>query len=404
MDLSEKPVGSDLAIVRRQPSAIEKAEAGAKRILSGMVVDTLALAARKFRIGETDLHESDYLQLMAWAKQLKLTPIEILRRLKEGLRWKGRETRIENGKFTKLNWDAGILPISDFQILYPIELTDLSFAPIHSIDGLDLQGELDGVPAENTLPHGYDLSNRILHISTVSLPKLKFLDCSDIGLETLAVERADSLEHLNCAIEKLDLKPFPNLRELRCLDMRAITSLDLSGVPKLLELDCQSNLIRNLDLSLVPKLRKLNCSDNDMRELILPSLPDLVELECSNSIWDKDAGSGRYLGKIDLRGAPNLKRLNCRDNMLEHLDLSCVPKLKHLDCSWNPQTELNLTDVPLLETLKCYNIPIESWSNRNPPFIRSLDISGLRYLKELDCDIRTQVIQRPDQHFSAVKK
>lgn len=394
------------ALVPRPPDALEKAAPGAKRILSGMVVDTLALAARKFRIGEIELDELDYLQLMAWAKQLKLTPIEVLRRLKEGLRWKGRETRIENGKFVKLNWDAGILPASDFQILYPIEITDLSFTPIHSIaeGSFDLQEEFDGVPAGNALPQGYDANNRILKISTVPLPKLKFLDCSDIGLETLSVERADSLEHLICAIEKLDLKPFPNLRELRCLDMRAITSLDLSGVPKLLELNCESNLIKNMDLRLVPRLRKLNCSDNDMQELILPDLPDLVELECENSIWDKGAGLGRYLEKIDLRGAPNLKRLNCRDNMLEDLHLSRVPKLKHLDCSWNPLTELNLTDVPLLETLKCYNIPIEYWSNRNPPFIGSLDISGLRCLKELDCDNRTQIIQRPDQHFNAVNK
>ena len=396
----------NFSIVPRQSGAIEKAAPGRKRLLSGMVADALAIAGRKFRIGEIELHEPDYRQLMAWAEQVKLSPREVLRRLKEGLRWKGRETRIENGKFVKLNWDAGILPVSEFRILFPLEITDLSFAPVHQIDegGLDLQEELDGITAENSLPHGYDAGNRILKISTVSLPKLKFLDCSDIGLETLSVERAGSLEHLICATEKLDLEPFPNLRELRCLDMRAITGLDLSGAPKLVELDCQSNLIKNLDLRLVPKLRKLNCSDNDMRELILPSLPQLVELECTNSHWDKEAGLGRYLEKIDLRGAPKLKRLNCRDNMLERLELNGVPRLEYLNCSWNPLTELDLTNVPLLETLKCCNIPSTHWSTRNPPRMDSLDASHLLHLKELECDERTQVVQRPDQHFNTVKK
>jgi hypothetical protein len=37
----------NVALVRRPPSALEKAEPGAKRILSGMVADALALANRE---------------------------------------------------------------------------------------------------------------------------------------------------------------------------------------------------------------------------------------------------------------------------------------------------------------------------------------------------------------------
>lgn len=395
MDLSEKPVGSGLAIVRRQPTAIEKAEAGTKRILSCMVGDTLALAkkddlapvAAKFRIGECELCEPDYRQLIIWAEQLRLTPAETLRRLKQGLRAKGNETRVENGKFTALNWDAGLLHGSDFQMSIELELSKLSFAPVDviadSCDG-DLE-DFDGISAWDELPKEYDRKAKVLRISSNALPRLKVLDCACIGLEYLVMGSAPELERLDCT--------------QNCLSV-----MNLRSFPILKELICPSNLIKELDLHSVSKLRKLNCSDNDMRELILPNLPDLVELECSNSLWDKDAGGGRYLEKIDLRGAPNLEHLNCFDNMLESLNLRCVPKLKHLKCAWNPLMELNLTDVPLLETLKCYNIPIEYWSNRNPPFIGSLDISGLRCLKELDCDNRTQIIQRPDQHFNAVKK
>jgi len=42
--MSEK---SDFALVPRSPGALEKAQPGRKRILSGMVADTLALARKE---------------------------------------------------------------------------------------------------------------------------------------------------------------------------------------------------------------------------------------------------------------------------------------------------------------------------------------------------------------------
>jgi hypothetical protein len=360
------------ALVKKTSGAIEKAAPGAKRILSGMTMDALALAVRKFQIGEDELREPDYLQLTAWAEQLKMTPIEVLRRLKEGLRRKGDETRIENRKFTKLNWDAGLLPISDFQISFPLELTELSFAPIDAIDEGSCE-DLEGIPADGKLPDGYCFSARVRKISAVhSLPKLRRLDCgASVGLEALAIAMAPALEHLDCSwnrLSTLDLISFPNLKELLCGSNYPLKSLDLKPVPQLLELDCSGNLIKKLDLHLVPKLRKLNCSDNDMQELILPNLPDLIELDCVNTTWDKGLGLGRYLEKIDLRGAPSLKRLNCHRNLLEHLDLSCVPRLTDLNCYWNPLIEL--------------------------------DITPLKNLKVLKYDAgKTQLIQRPDQNF-----
>lgn len=130
-----------------------------------------------------------------------------------------------------------------------------------------------------------------------------------------------------------------------------------------------------------------------MRELVLPNLPDLIELECENSSWDKDAGLGRYLESIDLRGAPNLRWLNCFCNALEQLNLSCVPQLRELNCAWNPISELDLSCVPYLEALRCESYQSDSIG------IKTLDIRSLFHLKELRCDRRTEVIQRPEQHF-----
>lgn len=400
------PEPDKFPLALRSPSAVEKAETGARRVLSGMVADTLALATKeqfasaksKLRTGEYEWCEPDYQQLMSWAEQLKMAPLEVLRRLKEGLRRKGDETRIENGKFIKLNWDPGLLPVSEFQISFPIELTDLSFAPIDAIDDCkDTLKDLDGVPADGQLPEGYCLSARVVQISTTALPKLRRLDCAaSIGLKNLAMASASALERLDCSwnlLSTLDLGSFPNLRELACSDNGPLESLDLRCVPELLELNCQGNLIRALDLRPVPKLQRLNCSDSDMQELVPPSLPELVELDCENSSWDKSAGLGRYLEKLDLRGVPNLRRLNCFSNALDNLDLSCVPQLRDLNCVYNLLVDLDVSCVPMLEVLRCENCSYES------VWIKTLDVRPLFHLKELHYDKRTRLIQRPDQHF-----
>lgn len=379
-------------LVRKPTSGLEKVDPGAKRVLSSMVSDALTLArvtqrtleTRKFRVGDVDLCEPDYLQIRAWAEQLGLSSFEVLRRLKEGLRFKGNETRIENGKFTKLNWDPGLLPVSEFQISFELEITQLSFAPMDVIAERcdDDLAVLEGISKWDELSREYDDTARILRISSICLSALKQLDCACIGLECLAIEFAPSLERLDCTqncLSALNLRPFPNLKELLCL----------------------SNLIEKLDLCSVPKLRKLNCDDNDMQELVLPNLPELVELDCVNSGYDKDSGLGQFLKTIDLRGAPNLERLNCFSNRFETLNLSCVPKLKYLDCSGNPLAELALSDVPLLETLKYSSLRPEWFMGWNPPWIGTLDIRGLSHLKKLECDKRTRVVQRPDQHFAS---
>lgn len=374
---------NEFAMVPRTPGALEKAQPGAKRILAAMVAETLALVKReeskhpgaRYRIGDCELCEPDYQQLMIWAKQLRLTPAETLRRLKQGLRAKGDEpTRVENGKFTALNWDAGLLHGSDFLISIVLELSELSFAPMDVIaefcDG-DLEN-FDGICAWDELPKEYDRNARVLRISSNALPKLKALCCACIGLRHLVMGPAPALERLICCTNGLE-------------------RLDLGQVPELLELDCQCNLIKELDLHSVPKLRELNCSDNEMQELALANLPDLVELDCVNSSYDKEP-LGRYLESLDLRGAPNLTRLNCSDNALEGLDLSCVPRLKDLNCEYNPLSALDVSCVPNLETLRCEPGYWSVW-------IKTLDIRPLLHLKELHSDQRTQLIQRPDQHF-----
>ena len=71
---------NSFAPVPKPPGSLEKAEPGAKRILSGMVADTLALANRdkfapsqaRFRIGEYEWCEPDYRQTLLGASAANL--------------------------------------------------------------------------------------------------------------------------------------------------------------------------------------------------------------------------------------------------------------------------------------------------------------------------------------------
>ena len=430
----------DSALVPRSPSALEKTKPGTKRIVLGMVTDTLALANRdslapaapKFRIGDHALCEPDYLQLIAWAEDLNLSPLEVVRRLREGLRRKGNETKIENGKLIELNWDVGLLPISNFRISFPLELTELSFAR-YDVDG-NFEDLEEGV---GELPEGYCLSARIHQISAVALPKLQRLNCASVGLESMAMAPALALERLDCSwnrVSTLDLLSFPNLKLLDCADNRVLESLDLKPVPELLELDCHMNRIKELDLSPASKLRKLNCSDNFMDELVLPYLPELVELVCSNGQYNGKPG---YLTRIDLRNTPNLKVLDCGRNDIKTLNLSAVPRLRELDCGYNRLAELDLSPVPMLLKLDCCRTCLRELDLSGVPmlveldccwtdlreldlsrvpmlkrlscytesydsaWVESLDIRPLHHLAELSYDQRTRLIQRTDQHFSS---
>ncbi len=411
MDLSEKLVAPDLAVVRSQPNAIEKTRPGATRILSKIVGDALALtnkeklrlATARFRIGQDELREPDYLQLVAWAEQLQLAPREVLRRLKAGLGPEDDETKIENGSFIKLLWDPGLLPLCDFQISHALRLQVLSFTPM-----------VDFPPPLHASP-GYALQARILNLSTAALPELKRLVCAGVGLESLVVGQAAKLESLDCGeneLTRLDLANVPELLNLDCAN-NGLTELDLADVPELLNLDCHGNWINGLNLGSTPKLQRLDCSDNDIQVMTLTNLPELVELDCSNPARDRDADQAQPLRRLDLRGVPKMERLICHSNRLESLDLSCVPKLQYLTCSDNPLAELDLSGVALLEGLFCQGLPkeplagdydspwIAAMAGRwDPPWIAVLDIRELRLLKTLDCDRRTLVIQRPDQHFS----
>ena len=197
------------AMIPRPSSAIEKIGPGPRGILTRMVSDTLTLArsqqkqltVTRFRIGNYELCDPDYRQILLWAAALEFEPEGIIERLESSGAeddWGDALTafKVENGSIVTLAWDFDLLPLSVFEWVDGLVIREVGF-----------KGEPKASP---------NISLR--------LPLLVRLDCSGTNL----------------------------------------TELDLSKTPALNELSCSCNELTKLDLSNVPRLTKLSCSENQL--------------------------------------------------------------------------------------------------------------------------------------------
>lgn len=329
---------------------------GAKRLLSEMVGETLALtrqeqtsiqSARR-RIGDYEFCETDYRQILLWAEAMALEPEEVILRLLDtrsltdeysGDTWE--PTAFQDGRIVKLNWDLELLPLSDFEWVDGLEIEYLRFTW--------QARESDEEPS--------------IEVFSPRLPKLLRLNCRYAFCE-LNLAGIPRLEELNCSwnhLALLNLNDTPNLRKLDC-DSCKLTELDLSGVPHLEQLKCRDNSLFILDLNPVPKLARLNCEKNNISALDLLCVPQLTKLDCGDN----------ELTELNLLDVPQLVELRCAKNQVMELDLKVVPHLTVLKCGSNPLTELILAGLPKLQLLSC--------ENNN---LTALDLSGVSDLRSL---------------------
>lgn len=95
---------------------------------------------------------------------------------------------------------------------------------------------------------------------------------------SLPVGGLDALVALDCSglsLDQLDLRPLPQLRELRCVGNRLVT-LELS--PSLEILDARSNRLDVLDLRGLTRLVRIDVRDNPLKDLLLGDHPALEQL------------------------------------------------------------------------------------------------------------------------------
>jgi hypothetical protein len=155
------------------------------------------------------------------------------------------------------------------------------------------------------------------------------------------------------------------LEELYCVS-NSLTSLNLTGLPNLKKVECESNSnLASLVVSGLTHLEYLRCDNTKITSLDVSGLTSLTYLGC---------GDNHQLASLNVAGAVNLETLQCSTDVLTVLDLSGLSHLIELDCSHNQLTNLAIDQLTMLEDVRCeYNQ------------LATLNIGSLVHLRTLDC-------------------
>ena len=226
---------------------------------------------------------------------------------------------------------------------------------------------------------GIEYFKNLTYLSCSGAPEGTYEDGSHPGLlEAIDISANTKLRSLKCdgnMIRELKLGDNPMLEEIYC-NNNLIGSMDFSGAPKLTSLNVGFNELKELDLSKNLRLWNLNFIENNISSYSLPGsleriacwnnplgsidvsgMPNLVDLACANT----------GLTRLDVTHNPKLLRLAFNDNDIQHIDLSKNPLLEELSC-WNcALRSLIMSNNPRLIMVICWGNQITSLDvSRNP--------------------------------------
>ncbi|MDR0951686.1 MAG: S-layer homology domain-containing protein [Oscillospiraceae bacterium] len=145
-------------------------------------------------------------------------------------------------------------------------------------------------------------------------------------------------------------------------------TLNTSGLPELIDLDCGFNYLTGLDVSGNTKLQRLDCSGNNS-----------AAFKASASDIKSDSG----ISSLDLSKNTELTNLWCATNRLTALDISANTKLIYLECNRNGITDLNLEKNTELTNLICDDNQISELDVSKNAVLKSL-LCGRNLLTKLD--------------------
>lgn len=184
------------------------------------------------------------------------------------------------------------------------------------------------------------------------MTSLRNINTSETHLTSLNISGLINLRNLKCygnPISSLNLTGLINLETLDC-NSTGLTSLNLSGLSSLLTIDCSSNTqLSSLITTGANNITSLNCSNCNLTSLAITNLTQLNNLNCGY----QKSGGGIGISNLDLTGLNSLTFLNCSGNNLSSLDVAPLTNLNQLSCSDNHLTSLNVAPLVNLESLGC---------------------------------------------------
>jgi hypothetical protein len=284
--------------------ALKHSGSGGKAVLDTVAKDALDVALRRagkrYRVGEFELGEDSYQQVLIWAEVSGLSPEEVME--KAWGAWRAQ--------FSQVNEEAVFLKNHGFR--------NLAVFPEIVVDGLfDLSkaSDLKGLTCRKS---------KLIELNLIGAPALTRLSCSRNNLTELDLSNVPALDVLGCGnnqLNELELSNTPGLGVLYC-NKNHLVKLDLTQVQGLSVLACANNQITKLDLSRVSSLASLSCGSNNLTELDLSQVPLLISLDLEDN----------QLKVLDLSAVSALSRLDCLNNPLLTLDVTTCLELKYIRC------------------------------------------------------------------------
>ncbi|MEZ7504992.1 T9SS type A sorting domain-containing protein [Flavobacterium sp. Arc2] len=212
-------------------------------------------------------------------------------------------------------------------------------------------------------------------------------------------------------LSTLDLSGLKNLEQLQC-QRNSLTSLNIDNLNKLNILYCNENKLTTLDFSSNKGLVSLYCSDNQLTDLKVSGCPNLHEIICENNLLTMlDLSNlnkltsvllnNNLLEQITFKGCSNLQSVTCRNNKFLSLDLSECNQI-YLDCQNNNLVNLNLKNgLPLIDLLLQNNpnltfICTDDFNVNNAKFI--LTLQGIT-----NCEINSYCSFSPGGNFYTIR-
>ena len=151
----------------------------------------------------------------------------------------------------------------------------------------------------------------------------------------------------NSNLTAVDLRGLTGLTQASCANNGTVTSLNVSGLTSLQDLDCQSNQLTSLNISGLTSLSNFSCDYNQLTSLSVSGLTNLTYFSCQSN----------QITSLNVSGLTNLQMLDCDSNQLTSLSgVSGLTSLRDLTCQHNLLTSLNVSgDTSLNEFVCWYN-------------------------------------------------
>lgn len=231
-------------------------------------------------------------------------------------------------------------------------------------------------------------NNLLTILNLTGLTNLENLSCHK-NLFALNVAGLTKLKAITCSYDEITTTDFSGLSNLETLTIyggAGPTTLNLTGLSSITELNCSGLGLTAINLAGLTSLKTLNCSENQLTTLNLTGLVNLENLSCRNNqltalnlagfnkITDLDCGYNQ-LTTLDVTGMPNLKNLFLNTNKFASLNLANNINLEALYADNNDLTGLNVSDLVNLSFLKCETNKITGLNLSNNPKLATLQAS-----------------------------